>query len=342
MGERPYTIDERHVPANHLIKGAPVGDNLFSRPKRRDTKGQAMNRIRLHQDGPEVSRVAAGMWRLDGWDLRGAALADWIEEAAGLGVTTFDHADIYGGYTCEEIFGEALALRPGLRDRIELVTKCGIKLVSKNDPTCAVKHYDTSSAHILRSVENSLERLGTDRIDLLLIHRPDPFMDPDSTAEAFTRLKESGKVLHFGVSNFTPGQFELLRSRLPFPLVTDQVEISVLHAEPFDDGTVGFCQARGISPMAWSPLAGGELFTGSDERTVRVRSELESICSEKGIGSIARLALAWLLAHPAGIVPVTGTGKIERIRSEVEAADISLSRQDWFRILRASKGTDVP
>jgi predicted oxidoreductase len=301
-----------------------------------------MKRIRLHSNGPEVSRIAAGMWRLDGWDLRGERLAGWIEEAVDLGVTTFDHADIYGGYVCEGIFGEALALRPGLRDRIELVTKCGIQLPIDNNPGCTVKHYDTSRKHILESVERSLNNLNTDRIDLLLIHRPDPFMDPDETAGAFTSLRESGKVLHFGVSNFTSSQFEMLQSRLPFPLVTDQVEISVLHTDAFDDGTVEFCQTRRISPMAWSPLAGGELFTADDERTVRVRSELEAVCSENGIGSIARLALAWLLAHPAGIVPVTGTGRIERIRSEVAAAEIELSRQDWFRILKASKGTDVP
>jgi predicted oxidoreductase len=301
-----------------------------------------MKRIRLEENGPELSRIAAGMWRLDGWEHRGEKLADWIEEAVDLGVTTFDHADIYGGYICEGIFGEALALRPGLRDRIELVTKCGIRLPLDNDPGCTVKHYDTSREHIIKSVEGSLKKLNTDRIDLLLIHRPDPFMDPDETAAAFVSLRESGKVLHFGASNFTPSQFEMLQSRLDFPLVTDQVEISVLHTDPFDDGTVDLCQRRGISPMAWSPLAGGELFTSDEDRILRLRGELESICSENGIGSIARLALAWLMAHPAGIVPVIGTGKIERVRSAAEAADISLSRQDWFRILRASKGTDVP
>jgi predicted oxidoreductase len=301
-----------------------------------------MKKILLHENGPEVSRVAAGMWRLDGWDLRGERLAGWIEEAADHGITTFDHADIYGGYACEKIFGEALALRPALRGRIELVTKCGIQLVSENNPGCEVKHYDTSRAHILESVDNSLKNLRTDRIDLLLIHRPDPFIDPDETAAAFTSLREAGKVLHFGVSNFTPGQFEMLQSRLDFPLVTDQVEISVLHTAAFDDGTLEFCQETGISPMAWSPLAGGELFTGKSEQIMRVRSELEKICSEKGIGSTARLALAWLTAHPANIVPVIGTGNIERVRSAAEAIQVELSRQDWFRILRASKGTDVP
>jgi predicted oxidoreductase len=301
-----------------------------------------MKRIRLHENGPELSRISAGMWRLSGWDMRGEALADWIEEAIGLGVTTFDHADIYGGYTCEGIFGEALASRPGLRDRLEIVTKCGIQLVSKNNPGCKIKHYDTSRGHILKSVENSLGRLRTDHIDLLLIHRPDPFMDADASAAALTALRESGKALHFGVSNFTPLQFGLLQSRLSFPLVTDQIECSVLHTEPFDDGTIDFYSTRRISPMAWSPLAGGKLFAGNTKQVLRVREELEVVCYEHGIGSIARLALAWLLNHPAGIVPVTGTGKIDRIRSAVEAADIRLSREDWFRILRASRGTDVP
>ena len=301
-----------------------------------------MNRARLHEKGPEVSRIAAGLWRLNGWDLSTSGLCEWIEGAISLGVTTFDHADIYGDYTCEKIFGEALAEIPSIRQKIQLVTKCGIQLVSENNPGCTVKHYDTSRGHILKSVDNSLEWLRTDYIDLLLIHRPDPLMDADEVAGAFTELKKSGKVLHFGVSNFNTSQFEMLQAKMPFPLVTNQIECSVLHADPFDDGTLDTCSKHGISPMAWSPLGGGELFTSKSGQADRVRSKLESICTRLGIGSIDTLALAWLLRHSAGIVPVIGTHCLERMKRAVEAADIGLPREEWFRILKAVKGTDVP
>ncbi len=301
-----------------------------------------MDRIRLHENGPEVSRIAAGLWRLDGWDISPSDLRGWIEGAIDLGITTFDHADIYGNYTCEEIFGEALAEIHSIRPKIQLVTKCGIQLVSENNPGCTVKHYDTSREHVLKSAENSLERLRTDYIDLLLIHRPDPLMNADEVAETFTELKESGKVLFFGVSNFNTSQFEALQSKLSFPLATNQIECSVLHANPFDDGILDTCSRHGISPMAWSPLGGGELFTGKTEQIMRVRKELEEISERLGIESIDILALAWLLRHPAGIVPVIGTHCLDRMKRAVEAADIELPREDWFRILRASKGTDVP
>jgi predicted oxidoreductase len=301
-----------------------------------------MNRARLQENGPEVSRIAAGLWRLSDWNLSTSGLCEWIEGAVELGLTTFDHADIYGDYTCEKIFGEALAAMPSIRQNIQLVTKCGIQLVSENNPGVTVKHYDTSREHILKSVENSMERLRTDYLDLLLIHRPDPLMNASEIAEAFTELRESGKVRFFGVSNFNTSQFEMLQSRLSFPLVTNQIEISVLHTEPFDDGILDTCAGRGISPMAWSPLGGGELFDSDSGQAVRVRAELESICGRLGIGSIDILALAWLLRHPAGIVPVIGTHSLERMKRAVEATGIELPREDWFRILRASKGTDVP
>ena len=301
-----------------------------------------MKRTRLHENGPDVSRIASGLWRLSSWDLSTSDLCGWIENAIDLGITTFDHADIYGDYTCERIFGEALAEMPSIRQNIQLVTKCGIQLVSENNPGVTVKHYDTSRQHILKSIENSLERLRTDYVDLLLIHRPDPRMDAGEVVEAFTELKKSGKVLFFGVSNFNTSQFELLQSKMPFPLVTNQIECSVLHPEPFDDGTLDNCAVHGISPMAWSPLGGGELFTGATEQVTRVRTELESTCGRLGTGSIDILALAWLLGHPSGIVPVIGTHCPERMKSAVEAAGIELPREDWFRILRASKGTDVP
>ncbi|NIV95461.1 oxidoreductase [candidate division KSB1 bacterium] len=300
-----------------------------------------MEKIKLAENGPTFSRCVAGCMRLAEWGLKPSELQNWIQACLEMGLTTFDHADIYGDYTCEQLFGDALQSDPALREKMQLVTKCGIKLISGNRPDHSIKHYDTSKAHILSSVDNSLKMLKTDYIDLLLIHRPDPLMNADETAQALTQLQESGKVRHFGVSNFEPWQFELLASRLEFPLVAYQVEISVLHLEAFEDGTFDFCQKLRVSPMAWSPFAGGSLFSSENERAVRVRTTLNSIGEELGGVDIAQVALAWLLNHPGKILPVVGSGKIERLRSYAEAACLQLSREQWFAILRASTGRDV-
>jgi predicted oxidoreductase len=298
--------------------------------------------IHLSQAGPQVSRLALGMWRLMTWGLDDAGLLDLIHTAIDLGITTFDHADIYGDYRCEERFGRALAREPGLRHRLQLVTKCGIMPVSDRRPVHKVKHYDTGRAHILVSVDNSLRDLRSDHIDLLLIHRPDPLMDADEVAEAFHALRRSGKVLHFGVSNFTPWQFELLASRLDFALVTNQIEFSLLKIQVLHDGTLDQCQRLRFSPMAWSPLGGGRLFNGDDEQALRVRQALETVGEELGGASIDQVALAWVLRHPADIVPVLGTGNIEHLRRGAAAVDLSLSREQWFALWTASAGRGVP
>src|SRR5262249_10621970 len=211
------------------------------------------------------------------------------------------------------------------RGQMQLVTKCGIKLVSENRPQHRVKHYDTGKAHILASVENSLQKLRTEVIDLLLIHRPDPLMDADEVAAAFYELRQAGKVLHFGVSNFLPWQFELLASRLDFPLVTNQVEVSVMKVEALHDGTLDLCQKLRIAPMAWSPLGGGELFKSYSEQATRVREALKIVGNELG-ATPAQVAMAWLLAHPSRIVPVFGTGNRERLEEMVAGADVRLTR----------------
>jgi predicted oxidoreductase len=301
-----------------------------------------VTKIQIALDGPYFSRLAFGLWRLASWGLNDARLLALINSCMAYGITTFDHADIYGDYTCEQIFGRALGLTPSLRDKIQLVTKCGIKLVSANRPAHTIKHYDTSQAHIIASVENSLKMLQTDYLDVLLIHRPDPFMDADEVAGAFTTLRQAGKVLHFGVSNFTPWQFDLLASRLDFPLVTNQVEISVLYLDTLHDGTLDQCQRLGISPMAWSPFGGGRLFDGDDEQILCLRQALDTIGEELGGATPDQVALAWLLAHPARIIPVLGTGKIERVRSAAQATELQLSREQWFSIWTASTGKDVP
>ena len=302
----------------------------------------SVSQIDMADGGPQVSRLSLGFWRLVEWGMSDSQLLDLIHASLDLGITTFDHADIYGDHVCQELFGRALALEPALREKMQLVTKCGIMLASPNRPQHALKHYDTSRAHILASVEESLRALGTDRIDLLLIHRPDVLMDPDEVAEAFTALRQVGKVLHFGVSNFTPTQFDLLASRLDFPLVTNQIEVSVLFLDLLHDGTVDQCLQRGIAPMVWSPLAGGRIFFEDSEQATRVRQALQAVGQELGGAPMDQVALAWLLAHPVRFLPVLGSGKIERIQSAIGAEALHLSREQWFAIWSASAGMPVP
>jgi predicted oxidoreductase len=299
--------------------------------------------IKLSAEGPELSRIVYGMWRLKD-DPKGVTpqrILTKINTAIEHGITSFDHADIYGDYCCEELFGSALSDAPTLRDSLQIITKCGIKLVSQHRPDHAIKHYDTGREHILSSVERSLKSLRTDRIDLLLIHRPDPLLDVDEVADAFVALRTEGKVLHFGVSNFSVPQMELLASRLPFPLVTNQVECSVMHMAPLADGTLDYCQRLRISPMAWSPLGGGSLFSSNAIREQRIREVLELI-SRSHEAAPDQIAIAWLLRHPAKIVPVIGTNDTERMIRLSKAHTINLSRSEWFQIWTASAGHPVP
>lgn len=300
-------------------------------------------RVNMAAGGPEVSRLAYGAWRL----LNGGQSADvqrvlsLIQTCLDHGITTFDHADIYGGYRCEEAFGAALRAQPGLRQRMELVTKCGIMLVSPERPENRLKHYDYSRQHIVASVERSLRNLATDCVDVLLLHRPSPLLDPDEVAEAQRQLVKQGKVRHLGVSNFTPAQFDALSSRLDTPLVTNQLELHPLRLEPFLDGSLDQCLQRRIAPMAWSPLAGGRLMKGEGESERRVRGVLTELARKCG-AELDQLILAWLLRHPAGIIPVLGTQQPERIISAARALSLHLDTQDWFAVWSASTGAPVP
>jgi predicted oxidoreductase len=297
-----------------------------------------VQRITLAPQGPEFSRFVMGYWRLMDWNMSPLQLASFIEEHLDLGITTVDYADIYGGYQCESAFGEALKLVPALRQRMEIVTKCGIATTAK--PENALGHYITDSAHIIKSAEQSLVNLATDHIDLLLIHRPDPLMDADEVAEAFLNLHQSGKVRHFGVSNFTPAQFALLQSRLPFTLATNQVEISPVHQPLLLDGTLDQLQQLRIRPMAWSCLGGGRLF--NDDEFQPLRDELEIVARELNAESIEQVVYAWILRLPSKPLPIIGSGKIERVRSALAAEELQMSRQQWFRIRKAALGYDVP
>ncbi len=298
----------------------------------------SVSRVALHPQGPTFSRLIMGYWRLMEWQISPAALLDLMKYHLDLGVTTIDHADIYGGYQCEEAFGHALRLEPSLRSRMEIVTKCGIALTAK--PEHALNHYNTGKDHIIASAEASLRKLGTDHLDLLLIHRPDPLMNADEVADAFITLKQAGKIKHAGVSNFTARQFELLQSRLPFPLVTNQLEISPLHQEGTLDGTLDQCQQLGIKPMAWSCLGGGRLF--SDDACAPLRAELEQVRQEVGAQTIEQVVYAWVMMLPSQPLPLIGSGKRERIAAAVATESIVLNRQQWFRIRKAALGYDVP
>ncbi|HYF68080.1 MAG TPA: aldo/keto reductase [Ohtaekwangia sp.] len=292
-----------------------------------------MERRLLHPEGPVFSRIIAGAWRWHTVDA--STVSRLIQTSLDQGITTFDNADIYGDHSNEEIFGNALKKDDGLRTKMEIVTKCGIKFPSLKRPESWVKHYDTSKEHILKSVDNSLKLHGTHYLDLLLIHRPDPLLNPVEVAEAFTILKNNGKVLHFGVSNFTPFQFEMLQSYLPFPLVTNQVEISLTCSQPMFDGTLDVLMKQRTSPMAWSPLGGGNLM---NETNKHIFSKKE----EKYNATGNQLSLAWLLNHPSIIFPVIGTTKPERIIESAAAMEIKLDRQDWFDMLKAAMGSEMP
>ncbi len=287
------------------------------------------------------SRIIAGVmkWGVWGENLSPTLLEALITESIENGVTTFDHADIYGHYTEEARFGTVLGAQPSLRQKMQLISKCGICLVTPNRPQHGIKSYNTSKEHIIASVENSLRNLQTDYLDALLIHRPDPLMQPSEVAEAFAALKQMGKVLHFGVSNFTPSQVALLDAF--FPVEINQIQASVLRLDPFSDGTLDQCMVKKIRPMAWSPLGGGVLVSDKgDERVERIRAKTVEL-AEKHHATADQILLAFLLKHPSNIDVVLGTTKIERIKAAVAALTIDLTKEDWFALWAASVGREV-
>ncbi len=286
----------------------------------------------------ELSPIVAGLWRLTEWQLDAAGRVRWIEQALELGITSFDHADIYGDYRAEALFGEALKAAPDLRRRMQLVSKCGIRLRSA-DHSYRVNHYDTGAAYVRAQVEQSLVNLHTEQLDLVLIHRPDYLMDAAALADTFRTLSREGKVLHWGVSNHSASQFALLQQH--HPLLTNQLELSPLAMQALDDGTLDQVQQLGLRPMIWSPLGGGRLFAGDDAQAVRVRQTMQPIAARLGV-SLATLAYAWILRHPSRPHPITGSGRIDGLREAVAALDVPLDAEDWYAIWTASKGHPVP
>ncbi|RVT85665.1 oxidoreductase [Rhodobacteraceae bacterium CCMM004] len=297
-----------------------------------------MQRIRL-TDELTFSRIVYGMWRLgDDADTSEGHVRAKIEACLEQGITTMDQADIYGDYGAEEILGRALT--PELRDRIEIVTKCGIVAPAGRYADRRVKHYDTSSAHIRASIDHSLRLMGIDRIDLLLIHRPDPLMDHAETGAALDAAVESGKVRAVGVSNFRPHDWTLLQSAMDTPLVTNQIEMSLCHTAPFTDGDLAFLQEQGVAPMAWSPLGGGRLMRPGTEGG-GLFDALSAVAEAQGVDPGA-VAVAWLLAHPAKIMPVMGTNALERIATLGTALKVEMDRQTWFALYTHALGHEVP
>jgi len=297
-----------------------------------------MERIGITQ-GLSFSRIAYGMWRLgDDPDTSPAHVEAKIEACLAQGITTLDQADIYGGYMAEEMLGAALRAAPGLRERVEIVTKCDIVAPVGRHAGARVKYYDTSPAHITASVEASLRLMGTDRIDLLLIHRPDPLMDHHATGATLDALVAAGKVRAVGVSNFRPHDWDLLQSAMATPLGTNQIELSRGALEALTNGDLAFHQQHGHPVMAWSPLGGGGLLGAAGNAALT--AALRAMAQAQGV-DVAAVAVAWLLAHPACILPVMGTNTLARIARFSEALRVKMDRQDWFTLYTAALGHEV-
>ncbi len=287
----------------------------------------------------QLSPIIAGVMNWGVWDknLNTNEFTHLINLFIENGITTFDHADIYGGYTTEASFGKALSESKIDRKKIQLITKCGIQYTSENRPNNSIKHYEYSKDYIIWSAENSLKNLQTDYLDVFLLHRPSPLMQADEIAEAVLKLKADGKILSFGVSNFTSSQTELLRQKTEISF--NQVQFSATHHEAMLDGSFDYMQIHNIKPMAWNPL--GTVFRENTDQTFRLRQLLAKLVEKYRIGSDIIL-LAWIMQHPAGISPVAGTVNSGRIQQLMKAKSLVLDKQDWFAIWTESMGNRVP
>jgi len=285
-----------------------------------------------------VSRIIYGMWRLgDDPDTSPKHIQAKIEACLEQGISTFDQADIYGAYTAEGLLGVALKQAPALRGQMEIITKCDIVAPIGMHADKRVKYYDSSQPAINQAVDRSLQEMAIEQIDLLLIHRPDPLMDADETGEALDGLIASGKVKALGVSNFRPWDMDLLQSRMNNRLVANQIEISLAENTALTNGDLAYLQQHKIAPMAWSPLAGGQLLQDSQSP---LGMKLKEMAAMHGVAP-SSMAVAWLLRHPAAILPVMGSNSIERIKLFGEAMNVQLDRQSWFELLEAAMGHEV-
>ncbi|MFQ1702737.1 aldo/keto reductase family oxidoreductase [Loktanella agnita] len=293
-----------------------------------------MERISLAPD-LSLSRIVYGMWRLgDVDDTSPKTVQAKIEACLEQGITTMDQADIYGGYMAEEIMGAGLT--QSIKDQIEVVTKCDILIPAGRYSDVPGKYYDTSRDHILASVDHSLRLMGIDKIDVLLIHRPDPLMDHHETGAALDEVVASGKVRSVGVSNFKLHDWTLLQSAMKSKLVTNQIEVSLTAHDALTNGDLAYLQERAIPPMAWSPLGGGALMTQDTPLT----AVMDEVANANSVDRAA-VAVAWLLAHPAKILPVMGTNNLNRIKGFSDALTVDMSRTTWFKLYEAALGHEV-
>jgi len=301
-----------------------------------------MKRIKLAASGPECSRLVYGTWRLLDTKPTAQEINRRLHACLELGITTIDTAEIYGLYEVEQQLGAALALSPGLRDKFELVTKSGIYVPCSHYPKNRTAHYDATGPSLIESLEKSLRLLGTDHVELFLVHRPDWMTRADDTAGGLNELLSTGKIRAAGVSNYSASQFDLLNAHMEHPLVTNQIEFHLLHPEPINDGTLHQCEKLGVRPMAWSPLAGGRLFDPANPAAPRLAAAAKSMSARYDGASLEQLAYAWILAHPSHPLPVIGTNKLERLQAAAQAEAVVLEREDWYALWEAAQGRNIP
>ncbi len=301
-------------------------------------------RLPIAPKGPTFSRLVYGTWRFldDAATAHSDDLLKRLHACLELGITTLDTAEIYGLYRVEEFIGQTLKMEPGLREKFEIVTKSGIYVPCDFHPDRKVAFYNAEAARIVKSAEKSLRLLGTDYIDLLLVHRPDWLTSADETAEGLNRLLKEGKIRSAGVSNYNVHQFDLLNSRMDQPLVTNQIEFSLLHMDPIYDGTADQCQKLHMHPMAWSPLAKGALMDPAEPASARLHAKATELSEKYGGATLDQLAYAWIMAHPSQPLPIIGTNKLERLIATAKAAEIKLEREDWYGLWQAAKGHSIP
>lgn len=297
---------------------------------------------KISPEGPIVSSLAQGYWRLNEWGMTPQERLTFLKQHIELGITTIDHAHVYGSPSCEALFGKALKLQPSIREKIQIISKCGIKLINSSDNSKQVSHYTSTKNDIQASVETSLNRLNVEHLDILLLHRPDWLMDADEIASVFNKLQQSGKVRYFGVSNFSTSQFSLLQSRLESPLVTNQIEINPINIDATTDGTLDQLQQLQIRPMAWSCLAGGRIFTEMTKPMKMLNQTLSLVAEEIGAQSIDQVLYAWVMKLPTKPITILGSGKIERTKLAVGSVELKLTREQWYRVWVAAKGHGVP
>ncbi len=302
------------------------------------------SQVSISPQGPKVSEIVFGTWRLLDEENKPSTkdTIERLELCLELGITTIDTAEIYGLYTVEAALGAAFKEKPGLRDQFQIISKCGIDVPSAEKSSATLPHYNARADNLIHCTEKSLRLLNTDHLDILLVHRPDWLTPADNTASGLNQLIAEGKILHTGVSNYSPAQFDLLNDRLEHPLVTNQIEFSLLHTAPLDDGSLAQCELHRTRPMAWSPLGGGRLFDDKNEAATRIRKCMDELREKYAGADNSTLAFAWVMAHPSNPIAILGSNRLERIRSTARAAEIKLDHQDWYALWQAAHGYPVP